>query len=68
MARLLVRNLDQAVVGALHRRAAANGRSPEAEHRDILRMALLEAPPKRQLKEVLAAMPCYNDDDLFDVR
>lgn len=30
------------VVGELKRRAAANGRFPEAEHREILRKALLE--------------------------
>ena len=41
MAQLTVRNLAPDVVGALKRRAAANGRSAEAEHRDILRKALL---------------------------
>ena len=41
MAQLTVRNLAPEVVGALKRRAAAHGRSAEAEHRDILRKALL---------------------------
>jgi len=42
MAQLTVRNLTREVVGALKRRAAAHGRSAEAEHREILREALLE--------------------------
>ena len=41
MAQLTVRNLAPEVVGALKRRAAARGKSAEAEHRDILRQALL---------------------------
>ena len=41
MAQLTVRNLGSDVVGALKRRAAKRGRSAEAEHRDILRKALL---------------------------
>jgi plasmid stability protein len=42
MAQLTVRKLDEEIVAALRRRAAANGRSAEAEHREILRKALLE--------------------------
>ena len=41
MAHLTVRNVSQDAVDALERRAAANGRSPEAEHRELLRAALL---------------------------
>ena len=41
MAQLTVRNVHAEVVGALKRRAAANGRSAEAEHREILRASLL---------------------------
>ncbi|MBV9286433.1 MAG: hypothetical protein JO288_01180 [Hyphomicrobiales bacterium] len=37
---LTVRNLDADLVAALKRRAAANDRSMEAEHREILREAL----------------------------
>jgi plasmid stability protein len=42
MAQLTVRNVDGQIVRALKRRAAENGRSAEAEHREILRSALLE--------------------------
>ena len=41
MTDLTIRNLRQAVVDALKRRAAGNGRSVEAEHRELLRAALL---------------------------
>ena len=41
MAQLTVRKVSQEVVGALKRRAAANGRSAEAEHRAILHALLL---------------------------
>ena len=41
MAQLTVRNVDERVVRALKQRAADHGRSAEAEHRDILRKALL---------------------------
>lgn len=40
MAQLTVRNLDDDTVAALKARAAENGRSAEAEHRQILRCAL----------------------------
>ncbi|MCY3828289.1 MAG: plasmid stabilization protein [Rhodospirillaceae bacterium] len=43
MARLTVRNVSGELVHALKRRAATNGRSAEAEHREILRAALLGA-------------------------
>ena len=41
MAQLTVRKISPELVGALKRRAAANGRSAEAEHRGILRTSLL---------------------------
>ena len=41
MAQLTVRKVSPEVVGALKQRAAANGRSAEAEHREILRASLL---------------------------
>ena len=44
MRQLIVRNLDDAVVDALKARAAAHGRSAEAEHREILRHALTQGP------------------------
>ena len=40
MADLTVRNVNEAVVDALERRAAAHGRSVQAEHREVLREAL----------------------------
>ena len=42
MADLLVRGVDEEIVRALKERAGAHGRSAEAEHREILREALLE--------------------------
>lgn len=41
MATLTVRNLDEDVVKELRIRAAQHGRSAEAEHREILRAALV---------------------------
>ncbi len=41
MATLTVRNLDDDLVRRLRIRAAENGRSAEAEHREILRAALV---------------------------
>ena len=50
MAQLTVRRVSPEVVGALKRRAAANGRSAEAEHREILRAAPISLPvPMLQL-------------------
>ncbi len=40
MVQLTVRNISEEVAQALKRKAAANGRSAEAEHRAILREAL----------------------------
>jgi len=40
MAQLLIRDIPEALVLALEERAAANGRSAEAEHRLILEEAL----------------------------
>ncbi len=43
MAQLIVRKLSRPIVDRLRQRAAANGRSAEAEHREILRKTLLPA-------------------------
>jgi antitoxin FitA len=43
VATLTVRNLGEDVVRALRIRAAEHGRSAEAEHREILRLALADA-------------------------
>jgi plasmid stability protein len=69
MSQLLVRDLEDELVVALKHKAAENGRSAEAEHREILRAHLLRnRPKKRSFKEILASMPDFDDDELFDVR
>jgi plasmid stability protein len=64
MASLIVRDIDDAIVQALKRRAARHGRSAEAEHRDILARAL-RSPRKRHFAEVLAAIPPVGRDEDF---
>ncbi len=66
MAQLTVRKVEEAVVRALRIRAAERGRSAEAEHREILRDALLERPAGRSFKDYLRAMPNVADDADFD--
>ena len=63
MHQLIVRNLEEEVVRELRLRAARHGRSAEAEHREILREALIPAKRKRSLKELLLAMPEGEDSD-----
>jgi len=63
---LIVRNLEEEVVLQLKARAAGNGRSAEAEHREILREALLPERSKRSLKELLLAMPDVGEDSDFE--
>jgi plasmid stability protein len=53
MAQLIVRNLDDELVARLKKRAAEHGRSAEAEHREILRLALIEEP-RRSFWELAA--------------
>lgn len=66
MSQLVVRNLEEEVVRALKLRAARHGRSAEAEHREILRQALLPAKEKKSLKELLLAMPPVGEDTDFE--
>lgn len=61
MAQLIVRNLDQAVVDRLRRRAASAGHSAEEEHRRILRRALLGDG----FVDFLLDMPDVGQDDDF---
>lgn len=68
MAQLIVRNLEDEVVEALKKRAAAHGRSAEAEHREILRAALEEPATGRSLWDWLAAMPDVGEDADFETR
>ncbi|MDO5104198.1 MAG: DNA-binding protein [Lautropia sp.] len=65
MTSLLVRGLDEALVQSLKQRAAANGRSAEAEHRAILKESL-QRPPRRSLADVLASMPNVGLDEDFE--
>lgn len=65
MANLLVRGIDEALVQSLRERAAAHGRSAEAEHREILVQAL-RRPRKRSLAEVLESMPNIGEDADFE--
>jgi plasmid stability protein len=64
---LVVRNVDEGVALALKQRAATNGRSAEAEHREILR-TVLHHPKRRSVAEVLASMPNVGEDSDFDCR
>jgi plasmid stability protein len=66
MAQLIVRNLPEAIVRALKLRAAQHGHAAEAEHREILKEALLPAEPGRSLKEMLLAIPDVGDDADFE--
>lgn len=66
MNQLIVRNLEEEVVRELRLRAARHGRSAEAEHREILREALLPTKDRRSLKELLLGIPEAGDDADFD--
>ena len=65
MAQLIVRNLEDEIVHQLKLRAAQHGRSAEAEHREILRGALIAALTGESLKEMLLAMPSVGTDADF---
>ena len=56
MDQLTVRNVDERIVRALKERAAAHGRSAEAEHREILRTVLLDEERTRASFAARAAM------------
>ena len=62
VAQLIVRNLDEDLVRRLKRRAAANGRSAEEEHRQLLRQVLRPG----NLAEALLAIPAVGDDADFE--
>ena len=65
MAQLIVRNLDDELVQALKLRAARKRRSAEAEHREILREALITRRQAETLKALLLKMPAVGDDADF---
>ena len=66
MAQLLVRDIESDVVRKLKLRAARNGRSAEAEHREILREALRPPGPPVTLKELLLQIPDVGEDRDFE--
>lgn len=66
MAQLVVRQLDEALILALKRRAARFGRSTEAEHREILREALTAELERPSFKRFLREMPAVGEDSDFD--
>jgi antitoxin FitA len=65
VAQLIVRNLDPEIIHRLKLRAAQHGRSMEAEHREILRQALLPPESPVTLKALLLTMPPVGDDADF---
>jgi antitoxin FitA len=65
MPNLLVRNLDEALVERLRKRAASNNRSVEAEHREIL-AEVLRHPKKLSFAQVLMSMPDVGIDADFE--
>ena len=54
VATLTVRNLDEDLVRRLRMRAAEHGRSAEAEHREILRLALVGNPDLQTERQRIA--------------
>ena len=62
---LIVRNVDDGLVGALKRRATRHGRSAEAEHRESLRDALRGDLERSSFKQALATMPAVGADADF---
>jgi plasmid stability protein len=65
VAQLIVRSLDPDLVAELRRRAAENGRSMEAEHRELLRLALKPGRKRTPLKDLLLRMPAVGEDSDF---
>lgn len=65
MSQLIVRNVDPSIVKALRQRAAGNGRSSEAEHREILRRALVADIGAETFKGLLGSMPDVGTDEDF---
>jgi antitoxin FitA len=73
MAQLLVRNVDDRLKAKLQRRAKRNGRSMEAEVREILSDALQEKEaPKRGLGSEMVALfsgqGVYLDEPIQEIR
>ena len=67
MAQLIVRAIEKRLVDLLKRRAAEHGRSAEAEHREILRAALMRQPTT-SFKAHLLAIPEVEEDSDFVIK
>jgi plasmid stability protein len=65
MASLIVRNLDRELVRRLKERAAAHGRSAEAEHRAILEEVLRPKMTGAEFFAALRGSGPYLDDEFF---
>ena len=66
MPQLIVRNLEEAVVRQLKKRAGEHGVSMEEEHRRILRDVLVPEKKEPSFKEFLMRMPDVGDDSIFE--
>lgn len=64
---LVLRDVSAEMILALERRAVARGRSAEAEHKAILRAALLFSSDS-SFVELLQAMPNVGNDEDFERR
>ena len=65
MTNLIVRNIDEAIVKALKKRASQHGVSAEAENRKILEQALLQ-PQRKSFAEVSSQIPNIGNDSDFE--
>ncbi len=65
MANLVVRNIDDDIVKALKAQAGLHGVSAEAEHREILKSALMK-PAKKSVYDVLKSIPSVGKDSDFE--
>lgn len=61
MRTLTVTGLDDEVVERLQRRASEHGRSPEAEHRAILRAALIGNPEQAGRAQAADRLAAFRD-------
>lgn len=66
MPQLIVRNLEEAVVRRLKKRAGEHGVSMEEEHRRILREALMPGTGNRSFWEHLSRFPDVKDDSILE--
>ena len=67
MVDLTVPNVSQGLVDALKRRAVANGRSVEEEHRELLSVALLRAEKHFVTRATALQQRLHSSADTTDV-